>query len=211
MRPAIAALVSALIVGACGGRTPLGGLLGGATVDGGVIDAGQGSDASLPPQVDAGSEDTGPALVDAGTGGPDAQGDATCGSVGQGPGVDSCCGGQYCNGECNHGTCVCFGTSTFAGCPAAAVCCASWPLSGCVQAADCKTCADIAEAGSALYSCCLGTYCIGACDSRYARYGTDAGCGCGEYNMNGCREGQVCCPSPSDPWGYACQTGSTCR
>ena len=215
---AVTAAVSALAAGGCGGS------LGGATADGGG-DANLGSDVSLPPPGDGGTKDTGPGssgdsgtddtgLVpsDSGEVGPEAQPDAkTCASVGQGPGIDSCCGGQYCNGECNQGTCFCEGTSFFHGCPAAAVCCAAWTARGCSQPDKCKTCADVVDAGNALYSCCLGAYCIGACDGRYARASTDAGCGCGEYGpTNGCLQGEVCCPSASDPWGYACKVGNAC-
>jgi len=44
----------------------------------------------------------------------------TCADVGKGPGIETCCSGEYCNGQCDlQGDCVCGGQ----GCTVGNLCC----------------------------------------------------------------------------------------
>jgi hypothetical protein len=47
-----------------------------------------------------------------------------CAAVGKGPGLEACCGGQFCRGQCGmQGECVCYGAGAIGGCPPGAACC----------------------------------------------------------------------------------------
>lgn len=104
--PRFAAALTALLGGvACGGVTAL----------------GTESDGS--PPLDGGDATTDDAKLEH-----DASGDATtddaCATVGVGAGVESCCSGKLCRGECSpFDECVCHGSGAVGGCPAGAACC----------------------------------------------------------------------------------------
>lgn len=82
-----------------------------------------------PPLTDASSETRDTAAIDsAEVGHP-----RTCDDVGKGVGIETCCDGGFCAGECNEfGYCLCPGTSI--ACPETTVCC---PGLGCTSATAC--------------------------------------------------------------------------
>lgn len=69
------------------------------------------------------------AVTDAGLDGfleTDAPADDGCATVGTGVGLESCCHGKLCRGECSPaGDCVCYGSGAVGGCPPGAACCKS--------------------------------------------------------------------------------------
>lgn len=96
---------------ACGGVTASAGAdadSGDTSGTGGTgVDGGSG-DAEKPPASDASGGDAGDA----------------CSNVGSGPGLEACCSGQPCRGECGpKGECVCYGAGAPGGCPSGAACC----------------------------------------------------------------------------------------
>lgn len=104
----IAAVVAALVAcAACGGATER-----------------EVRDTSPPPD---GGADT--SVTDAGLDGfleGDAPADDDCATVGTGVGLESCCHGKLCRGECSPaGDCVCYGSGAVGGCPSGAACCKS--------------------------------------------------------------------------------------
>lgn len=78
---------------------------------------------------DSGVESSVPATdsttSDAAGDGPDAaDAEDPCATVGSGPGLEACCGGELCRGECSPGgECICYGAGAVGGCPVGAACC----------------------------------------------------------------------------------------
>ncbi len=136
----------------------------------------------------------------------DAAAQDDCGiPVGQGPWVDSCCAGGYCNGACiasvndSQPKCACGAAD---GCPSAARCCYVEPHGyECVPEQDvgteCLTCADVGK-GAGIETCCPRTFGTGDTVSMYCRgvCGTNTGldwCTCQPFGP-GCYWSQLCCP-----------------
>lgn len=117
MKAAVGAFV--LLAASCGGLTDVDGA--GPRHEAGIGgDVGSGHDAGIGGAAagDAGMNDA------AGHDGGVPEAPDPCADVGKGPGMQVCCAGQLCRGECSpKDECICYGAGAIGGCPPGAACC----------------------------------------------------------------------------------------
>lgn len=136
--PSLVATMSA--IGACGSDVTVPSSSGGVSGAGGTSASSSSTGSSSTGSSSAGNGGFGGATADSSTeGGGDADGGGACeADGGNGPSVNSCCNGTFCNGFCSDSgsgqSCGCYGI--VGGCQAGTVCCGY--KTGCVNPLLCE-------------------------------------------------------------------------